>query len=251
MKDIIDKKVEYIVNWLREQVKNTKTNGLLVGVSGGIDSALVAYLIKAACPNNSMGVILPINSSEDDVKDAKIVVKECGISSITIDLTEQHNMILKKVIKELKEKNKFDDDNLRNMDANLRARLRMSTLYAIANNLNYLVVGTDNASEIYTGYFTKHGDGAADILPIGSLKKYEVYEWAKHLDISRRVIEKVPSAGLWEGQTDEEEMGVSYKSIDDYLDGKPIDEKDEKIIKNLYEISKHKRERPPIPNINI
>ena len=238
-----------MVEWLREQVKFSKTQGLVVGISGGIDSAVVAYLAQRAFPQNSIGVILPIKSSVSDIEDGLSVAKECNITSLTIDLVQEHEKIMEKVTKELKNINNFNEHNVRIMDANLRARLRMSTLYSIANNLNYLVVGTDNAAEIYTGYFTKYGDGAVDLLPIGSLKKYEVYEWAEVLGVSQRILDKAPSAGLWEGQTDELEMGVSYKSIDDYLDNKSVGEKDKQVINRLHFTSQHKRERPLIPEI--
>lgn len=249
MENQIEKNIDYVVEWLREHVKSSKTQGLVVGISGGIDSAVVAYLAQRAFPHNSIGVILPIKSSVSDIEDGLLVAKECNITSLTVDLVREHEGIIEKVTNELKNINKFHENNIRTMDANLRARLRMSTLYSIANNLNYLVVGTDNAAEIYTGYFTKYGDGAVDLLPIGSLKKYEVYEWAKVLGVSQRILDKAPSAGLWEGQTDELEMGVSYGSIDDYLDNKTVDEKDKQVINKLHLATQHKRQRPLIPKI--
>jgi len=120
-------------------------------------------------------------------------------------------------------------------------------VYTFANALDYLVVGTDNAAETLTGYFTKYGDGGVDILPIARLTKREVYEWGRYLDVPKSILDKAPSAGLWEGQTDETEMGVTYDSIDDYIEGKAIDEKDREIIERLNKISGHKRKIPPVP----
>ncbi|WP_201774910.1 NAD(+) synthase [Clostridium aceticum] len=247
----IEKKIDVVVDWFRKQVKSSGTKGLVVGISGGIDSAVVANLIKKACPDNSMGVILPVKSSLKDVEDGNLVANTCGISHLTIDLSQQHEEIMGKVVDELKATGEYNENNLRMMDANLRARLRMSTLYSIANNLNYLVAGTDNAAEVHTGYFTKYGDGGVDLLPIASLKKYEVYQWAQVLGVPQVILDRAPSAGLWEGQTDEIEMGVTYKSIDQYLDGQPIDEKDREVIDRLHKSSQHKRQMPPSPEINI
>ena len=125
--------------------------------------------------------------------------------------------------------------------------MRMTTLYAIAAHYQYLVVGTDNAAEVYTGYFTKYGDGGVDILPITHLKKSEVYEWGKYLGVPQVVLDRAPSAGLWENQTDETEMGTTYKMIDALLDGEDIPEKDRDIIERLHRISEHKRVMPPAP----
>ncbi|NMA03641.1 MAG: NAD(+) synthase, partial [Clostridiales bacterium] len=143
----------------------------------------------------------------------------------------------------------FNNNAIKLTDANLRARLRMSTLYVIANNLNYLVVGTDNKAEMYTGYFTKYGDGGVDLQPIAELKKHEVYEWAEALGVPKKVINKDPSAGLWKGQTDEKEMGTTYEKIDLYLDGKSIPERDMRIIQKMHENSAHKRTVPPSPKL--
>lgn len=245
----IDANIDKVVMWLREQVQNTGAKGLLVGISGGIDSAVVACLMKRAMPENSLGVILPIKSDKKDVEDGILSAKACDITYLQVDLEEEHNSIMSKITKDLKSENLFREETKRATDANLRARLRMSTLYSIANNLNYLVVGTDNAAELYIGYFTKYGDGGVDLLPIASLKKYEVYEWAKVLGVPKDVIDKKPSAGLWEGQTDEDELGTTYEYIDSYLDGKTIPEKDLAIIERLHKNSAHKRAMPPSPNV--
>lgn len=243
-------KIDKVVMWLRDSVKNAGAKGLVVGISGGIDSAVVACLIKKAFPDNSLGVILPIKSDKKDIEDGILTAKACNIEYFSVDLEEEHIGIMNKVSKQLHNKNLFNDDTKRGTDANLRARLRMSTIYAIANNLNYLVVGTDNAAEVYTGYFTKYGDGGVDLLPISSLKKHEVYEWAKALGVPNEVIDKQPSAGLWEGQTDENEMGTTYEYIDAFLDGKSIPEKDKSIIERLHRNSAHKRTTPPSPNLD-
>lgn len=245
----IQSKIDAVVKWLREQVEASGTKGLLVGISGGIDSAVVANLIKRAFPENSLGVIMPIKSNPKDEEHGELVAKACGITYIKVDLSQQHSDILDKVKQQLTGMGAYDEKNARIADANLRARLRMSTLYTVANNLNYLVVGTDNAAEVYTGYFTKYGDGGVDLLPIASLKKYEVYEWAKVLGVPQEIIDRPPSAGLWEGQTDEKEMGTTYECIDAYLDGKEIPERDKKIIERLHKVSEHKRNMPPHPSI--
>lgn len=237
----MENNVKMIVKWLQEQVKNSNTNGLVVGVSGGLDSAVVAFLIKKAFPNDSIGVILPVKSSDKDIAHAEKVVQKCGINNMTIDLTETHHIMYSEIKNETKKSNVWNDKADRLNDANLRARLRMSTLYSIATNFNYLVVGTDNLSEWYTGYFTKYGDGGADILPIVDLTKTEVYEMARLLGIPQEIIDKKPSADLWEGQTDEEEMGTTYEMIDAYLEGKSIPEKDKTIIENMHQTTKHKR----------
>ncbi|HHT50012.1 MAG TPA: NAD(+) synthase [Eubacteriaceae bacterium] len=231
------------INWLREQVKKAGARGLIVGVSGGIDSALVCFLIKKAFPANSLGVILPCDSYPQDREDALSVIKACNINYAEIDLTEEHNSIMSKVKKELDNK-ELNKESLKISDANLRARLRMSTLYSIANIYNYLVVGTDNAAELFIGYFTKYGDGGVDILPIANLTKRQVYQWSTALGIPESVMNKAPSAGLWEGQTDEEEIGISYDKIDDFLEGKKISQQDIKLILELHSKTEHKRNTP-------
>lgn len=238
------KEIDRIVAWIHELVTTTKQKGIVIGLSGGIDSAVVANLVKRACPEDSIGVILPCKSSTKDSIDARAVAESCGLNWIEIDLSVSHELIFDEI------KIKLDRDlngNARMTDANLRARLRMSTLYGIANSLNYLVAGTDNAAEVLTGYFTKYGDGGVDFLPLAHLTKREVYEWAKILGVPQQIIDRAPSAGLWEGQTDEAELGITYHEIDDYLEGKPISETALARIEHLHRVTEHKRALPPTP----
>src|SRR5699024_2408817 len=160
-----------LVDWLRKQVKESHTKGLVVGLSGGIDSAVVTYLIKRAFPEDSLAVVMPIKSNPNDIKDANKIIEDSGIKNYTIDLTQ------------INENHEWQANKSQINDANLRARLRMSTLYSVATNYQYLVVGTDNLAEWYTGYFTKYGDGGSDILPLIDLTKSEVKELAAYLGI--------------------------------------------------------------------
>ena len=238
----MEEKIEKLIQWLREQVANAGLNGAIVGISGGIDSAVVAHLIKRAFPKNSLGLIMPCKSNPKDMEDALKVVESCGIKHLIIDLTETHNLLFGEVEKQLKEKGEWNEETARLGDANTRARLRMTTLYAVANNYGYMVVGTDNAAEWYTGYFTKYGDGGVDLVPLVHFTKGEVREMARILGVPNEIITKAPSAGLWEGQTDENEMGTTYEMIDKYLKGEEVPEKDRQIIERLHKRSQHKRQ---------
>ncbi|AIF43314.1 NAD(+) synthase [Virgibacillus sp. SK37] len=241
----MEKHVENIVQWLRDQVDQAGVNGLVVGVSGGLDSAVVAHLIKRAFPDESLGVLMPIHTKEADLNHAKKVVEGCDINSLTIDLSNTHQTMYDQIKSQLRQSNTFIEENDQLADANLRARLRMSTLYALATNYNYLVVGTDNAAEWYTGYFTKYGDGGADILPLVDFTKQEVRDMAAYLGVPEEIVQKKPSADLWEGQTDENEMGTTYDKIDAYIIGEEIPEKDKEVIDALHRRTEHKRN--PLP----
>ncbi len=192
-----------IVSWIKNQVKRAKAKGIVMGISGGVDSSVVAVLSQKAVSKNLLCLILPCHSLRDDLEDAKLVARKFRLNTRMVDLTKIYDNFIK-ILPKADTKTK----------GNIKARLRMVTLYYFANKLNYLVAGTGNRSEIYMGYFTKHGDSAVDILPIGGLLKTQVRTLARSLGIPERIITKPPSAGLWQGQTDEGEMGITYNDLD-------------------------------------
>jgi len=232
----VNEYIDYLVSWLRDTTNQANCNGLIIGVSGGVDSAVVAALVKKAFPNDSLGLILPIYSKESDVVDAKAVCNAIDLDFNIVELDTTFDTIKAAISKDIKEHDAF-----KLAMANTKARLRMTTLYAYAQNYGYLVVGTDNACEWFTGYFTKHGDGGVDLVPLIHLKKSEVYELAKALNLPNEVLTKAPSAGLIEDVNDEDELQVSYQELEDYMDGKPVSEKASQRIAQLHRISEHKR----------
>lgn len=230
------KELESLVAWLQDKVGEANAKGLVFGLSGGIDSAVVAGLAKRAFPKESMGVIMPIHSNPQDETDALMVARSLDIDVTSIDLSQVYDTYLKSL--------PFEGENPM-AKANLKPRIRMMTLYYFAQEMGYLVCGTGNKSELHVGYFTKHGDSGVDLLPLADFVKEEVFELARLLDIPTEIIEKPPSAGLWENQTDEKEMGLTYKQLDHYIrTGEGPDQIREKIDR-MNKISEHKRNYPP------
>ncbi|MEA1965244.1 MAG: NAD(+) synthase, partial [Candidatus Aerophobetes bacterium] len=182
--------IREISSWIKQLVEEAKAEGVVVGLSGGLDSSVVAFLAERALGNRKvLGLIMPSHSSSLDEEHAYLVARRLNIRVERVVLDAVYDKLLE-VLPSGK------DVAL----ANIKPRLRMLTLYYFANNLNYLVLGTSNKSEILIGYFTKYGDGGCDILPLGGLLKTEVRELAKKLEVPDRIIKKPPSAGLWEGQ---------------------------------------------------
>jgi len=243
----MEKHIEQLTKWLQDEVKNANAKGLILGLSGGIDSAVVGYLIKRAFPEQSLGIIMPCHSSEEDVRHAELVAKEANLAHLTVDLSETHRLLLQTINSQLAQEKLLNNDQEQLADANLRARLRMNTLYTLATNFQYLVVGTDNKAEYYTGYFTKYGDGGVDINPIVHYTKGEIRQMASTLGVPNVIINKKPSAGLWDGQTDEEEMGISYDVIDQYLKGGQVSNQDRLLIESMHKRTEHKRQLPKTP----
>ena len=241
-----------MAGWLRQQVQAAGSRGIVVGLSGGVDSAVVARLAQLAMPDGVMTVIMPAHSDPRDARDARLVADAFKLPVMTVDLSEPYDALLDSVEETLSSAVRglasVDDPATRLALANVKPRLRMATLYFVANRLNYLVAGTGNRSEIAIGYYTKYGDGGVDLLPLGSLVKSEVRALARDLGVPASVIDKAPSAGLWLGQTDEGEMGFTYAELEDYLRKGPASVTPAVAMKieRLARASEHKRHLPPV-----
>jgi NAD+ synthase len=247
-----EKEIENICLWLKNYLQTSGAKGYIVGISGGLDSAIVASLcVRAVGKENVFGVMLPCNSRLSSLIDAQQLAKNLGIDNNVVNLQNTFGTLYNQI--------SYIGNILSSLaKGNIKARLRMATLYALGETKGYLVVGTGNLSEISIGYFSKHGDGGTDLLPIANYYKTELYEMVKFMpEIPVNIINKKPSADLWEGQTDEEEMGITYKDLDYLLssinnewllyDNKPTKDISDKItkIKNMIKKSEHKRKMAP------
>lgn len=227
---------EKLVSWIEETVSACGSKGVVLGMSGGVDSSVIAVLCQRAFPQNTLGVLMPCHSSPEDEEHALIVANKFSIPTRTVVLDDTFDTLFKllPVAGHLAE-------------ANLKVRLRMLTLYYFANQLNYMVVGSSNRSELAVGYFTKYGDGGVDIIPLGNLVKSQVRELARFLSIPPEIIDKAPSAGLWPGQTDEGELGFSYDELDRYLVNSDVSDETKRKIESMIAATAHKRLPPPVP----
>jgi len=211
-------------------------------MSGGVDSSVAAVLCKRAFPKAILGVIMPCHSSNIDREHAELVAARFHVPIKVVVLDEVFDILIKALPGD-----GYDAATGKLAENNIKPRLRMVTLYYFANRLNYLVVGASNRSELSVGYFTKYGDGGSDLMPLGSLVKSQVRDLARYLGITREIIDKPPSAGLWEGQTDEVELGLTYSELDRYLITGEAEKKIKKGIDFRIGKSTHKRCLPPIP----
>lgn len=227
MKKIVDN----LVKWLQNSVKEANCKGVVYGLSGGVDSAVVAGLCKLAFGDNALAVIMPINSLESDETDARLVADKFSLNVEKVDLSN--------IFSEMK--NIFEKGDNSMAYANIKPRLRMTTLYYYAQLKSYLVIGTSNKSEFRVGYFTKYGDSGSDLMPLVDFTKKEIYELAKYLEIPDKIIQKPPSAGLFENQTDEDEMGFSYDDLEKYINNEPLQNEIKIKIEKMIKISEHKR----------
>ncbi len=249
------KENQKIAQWMKDYTDNAGSKGFVIGLSGGIDSSVIACLaVQAVGKENIIGVSLPCQSKPDMNKDAKKLAENLGIRFKTIQIRHSVGYLTD----ELKLSRLCIVDQL--VLANIKARIRMTTLYAIAGSNNYLVAGTGNKSELMVGYFTKYGDGGVDMEPLGEYYKREVYAMAAQMpEIPGNVIVKAPTADLWDGQTDEDELGITYDQLekvlirceqgenwmDVYKDLDGITEEEFIKVRGMINKSIHKNETPP------
>ncbi len=230
--------------WIREKVEEAGCRGVVLGLSGGLDSSVLAVLCQQALPQNTLCLLMPCHSIDTDRAHAEMVAEKFSIKTRMVSLDTVYDSLLEALPD-------FQSDAalVKVTHANIKARLRMITLYNTANQLQYIVAGSGNRSELTIGYFTKYGDGGVDIIPLGNLVKSQVRELAGCLGIPQEIITKPPSAGLWEGQTDEEEMGLTYEVLDNYILTGNAPEDLKKTLETRKTASFHKRETPPIAPI--
>lgn len=233
-KDNIKKDYEKRIEFISNYINQAQADGVVIGISGGIDSAVTAALcVKALGRDKVLGIWMPVLSNLIHKKDADLLADSIKLQLMTIDLAKANDVL----VEEYEKKMKIGEVPR----GNIKARLRMITLYTIAGQKRYLVSDTCNYSERYVGYMTKGGDGLADFNPIGSLTKHQIKILASYLNIPKAIIDKIPSADLWEGQTDEKDMGFSYYELDKYLLTGEGDPEIVKRIESLHRNSEHKR----------
>jgi len=235
-----DAEITKRIMFIRKVLNDAGAKGIVYGNSGGKDAALVGILCKLAC-ENTLGLIMPCGSKQNygsDTIDAVAISEQFGIELRIVDLKLTADVIQDAIGKSVD----ISDSAI----ANIAPRLRMTALYAVGTSERRLVAGTGNRSERYMGYFTKWGDGAFDFNPIADLTVTEIYEFLEYLGAPRSIIEKAPSAGLFDGQTDEAEMGVKYESIDEYIMYGECPTEDLEIINRYHRASEHKRNPPPM-----
>jgi NAD+ synthase len=256
-----DEVIASILDFIRSYLKESGCKQAIVGLSGGVDSSLTALLLtRALGAERIIGLLLPESKEDPDVKDALKLANKLGIEHLLIPI----GGVIKAFEELFSEKVPYYR-NQRKALGNVKARTRMIVDYLLANLTEGLVVGSSNRTELLLGYYTKYGDGGADVLPLGDLFKTQVWQLAKHLGLPKEIIEKTPAAGLWEGQTDEEELGECYELIDQilyHLINKcmtPEQVSHELGVKKtlvqrfaaMIESSKHKRIQPPTPGLAL
>lgn len=236
---------EYLEKWLKDRVQCAGAEGVVLGVSGGVDSAVAAVIAKRAFPDHCMALLLPCESQISDLLHAQKLVEEFKIPYRIVELDNAFRVLSTQFASYIK----LEGDKDRVLKSNIKPRLRMIALYYSAQARNYLVVGTSNKSELRIGYTTKHGDSAVDLQLLGDLLKSEVYELARFLQVPDIIINKPPSGGLWFGQTDESEMQFTYSELEKYIHGERQGLQNLERMEAMEKASEHKRKLPDIPVI--
>lgn len=234
--------IDKIINFIKKYYQDNNLGGVVIGISGGKDSAVVAGLFtKALGPENVIGITLPCHSSDEDKEDAKLISNYYGFRLINLDLTETFDSF-KKQINNI---DNFTIQELKNSDINIKPRMRMMSLYYIAalesaiEGKTFIVAGTSNKCEEFVGYFTKGGDSVSDIKIISDLTVSEVIKIGEELQVPKKVLYKIPNDGL-SNQTDEEKLGVKYSDIEQYINNEKIDEEVKNKIEKLHKNASHK-----------
>ncbi len=241
----IKESVEKRVEWIKKVIAESGAKGVIYGNSGGKDCTLVGALCALAT-DNVLGVIMPCQSAQNygsDRDDALLAGEKFGIKQIEVDLTATKNAFLNAIGEEI-DVDSASEYAVKMAGININPRLRMSVLYALGQAKGYLVAGTGNLCEMTMGYFTKWGDGACDFNPISDLTVPEVYEMLEYLGAPESIISKAPSAGLYQGQTDEKELGVTYAEVTAYIKGGEISDEARNKIERAERNSAHKRRMP-------
>ena len=238
----VKKEVDGITNFIKEYFKNNNLKGVVLGISGGKDSAVVAALFaRAIGSENVLGVTLPCHSEKTDKSDAQLVADKYGFELINLDLTPVYDSF----INEVNKLGNFSEEELKNSNINIKPRLRMSSVYYLAalysaiKGGTYVVAGTSNKCELYVGYFTKGGDSTYDIGVLNNYTVSEVIQIGEYLEVPDPVIHKVPSDGL-SGQSDEDKLGVKYNDIASVIDGEEVKSEVKEKVLSLHRSASHK-----------
>ena len=233
--------VNLIIDWIRSYVKKSGAKGVVVGNSGGKDSAVVISLcVKALGKENVLTVAMPCSSISQDLEDAKLVADTFDVPMLTIDLSSIYDNLVLEI------ESQISNNIAPYVAINIRPRLRMTALYGIAQQKGYLVAGTGNKCEQFIGYTTKWGDNASDFNPLAEFTVSEVLEIGKILGVPAQIINKAPNDGLGFG-SDEEKLGITYKEIEEYIKtGKTSDKSSMEKIEKMHRQSDHKRRLIPI-----
>ena len=238
---------ENAIKWIKNYVDSYGAKGVVIGNSGGKDSAVViAMATKALGKENVLAIAMPCNSIKEDLADARLVAEKFDVKTLEIDLSDTYNTLESSINTELKT---LDIELNKDSKINIKPRMRMMTLYGVAQSLGYLVIGTGNLCERMVGYTTKWGDSASDFNPIANFTVDEVLAIGEYLGVPDKIIHKAPNDGLG-GQTDEEKMGVTYKQIAEYIETGKTDESVMRNIERRNRTSKHKREPVPVYEID-
>ena len=238
----VKKEVDGITNFIKEYFKNNNLKGVVLGISGGKDSAVVAALFaRAIGSENVLGVTLPCHSEKTDKSDAQLVADKYGFELINLDLTPVYDSF----INEVNKLGNYSEEELKNSNINIKPRLRMSSVYYLAalysaiKGGTYVVADTSNKCELYVGYFTKGGDSVSDIKVLADFTVEEVYQLGEVLQVPKDILYKTPSDGL-SGKSDEEKLGVKYSDITKVINGEEVDEEIANRIKEMHNKNQHK-----------